>query len=803
MKDLFLRLVAIARRVPAEVWLLLGIFALMTWRFGGAWSGEPMPQGDWPGHEQAALAMAQCLQGGHWDCFVSGQLGGMPLFELYAPLFFVVTAGLWLMTAKLVPIYFIMRALVFLGVFAVAPALWYFARAYLDERAARWALALSPLYIFYPSAHGLFGLGAAGAFMVGLVPAAFGVPLALVLAGALKNATEAPGRGRAWWVATLAATALALTHTMSLLFGALVSGLLFAWVAASGKLSAAWRLLGIAAAAFGLVAFWLVPLAAYSGISPGRPIVDVAIAWWSAVFPANIVMGKPLAVIVAGTSLGGLYLCVRRRHYALLTVMLGAWTFFLCRHAVHAAFPSAVIHYYRFGAFLHLFGLAASGLALSELSSWAAARQARGRLYVVACTVIVVLMGVFLFDAKFQDEQDGKRVLDSRIVWSIEDLPGATLASDVVSSLSDERGVGRVFVESSEILGAAMFGSHYYLPARLANELHLATSTGLYVLNSTLTPFYYAASSELTAGPESLRAGETIRAIRAYRQQPVSAFLGRLADLGVTHQVFITPEKVGEVRAAAVEEEIVATPEFSAFRSRTARPLVSAAHHDPIIFASAYGDVTFRELAMALYAGERTYDALVIEEPRPVERWSPDLLKDCGGIIVDAGRLDERQLDQWRALGVPVLALNSEAGATPKLAVIKAFEPMTSQTILGERAWPDGWETLWQEVEGMVAQARRPASVVELVKDDGRRLAFKTHGAGPVVVNYSYFPSWQVTDGADRLYRVTPDRMMVMADGAGEVTLAYGGTTLQAISLGATLGTVMILAWLLWHDRRR
>jgi hypothetical protein len=802
MKDFFFRLAAVARRLPVEMYLGAAIFLLMLWRFGSAWSGEPMIMSDWPGHETAALEMAKCLQGGHWDCFVGSQFGGMPLFQLYAPLFFIVSAGLWLLTAKFVSLFLIMRGLVFLGVFAVTPALWYFTRSFLGREAARWALVLSPLYIFYPSAFGPLGLGAGGAFLIGLVPSVFGLPLTLTLLAALKNAASGPRLGRSWWLAVVAGSVLALTHTMGLLFGVFLAALIF--LAMALPKPQAWRMFTAGLAAFGLAAFWLVPFVVYSRLAPAQPIIDMPnMTWWSVVFPTGVILGWPLVIFSGAVTLGGWWLAVRRRAWPFLILTAGAWAFFLLRYSINEWLPGLAIHYFRFGGFLHVLGLAAGGLALAWLWTWARAFRRRTTWYIILGVSVFVLMAVFLYDAEFRGEHGAKRVFDTNIAWQIEGVPGAGLASEISRTMASEATSGRVLVEAPELVSSFLFYSTHYLAFRLYADHGLKEVNGLYVQDSTLAPFIYAATGELTSGHTSLWAGEFIRSIKAFRNQATSVFLGRLADLGVTHEVFISSEKVEAIRATGLEDEVASTPEYAVFRAKRARPLVSSAQHAPLVFAAAYGHVKFRDLAMALYAGEHTYDALVVEEPRPLAAWSADVAKRFGGIIVDADGLDDVTLRQLRALGVTVIALNADSADADGFYAIKIFEPMTSHTDVGQRAWPDGWEKLWQAVTDVVTASRLVQAPTSLLLDDGRTLKFAAAAGTPIVINYSYFPSWQAASGADRVYRVTPDRLLVYADGSGPVTLTYGQTFLSKLSLALTALTILVLAGLAWRWRRR
>ena len=133
-----------------ELWLFGGIFLLMAIRFAGLFSGQELPNWDAPGHFFALQKMAEYLAQGQMSGYLHEWLGGLPLFKFYPPLFYVLTTGFWLATFKAVPLAFVFRLMIFLSVFSAAIGLWFFVRVFVGRFAARWAIALSAAFIFYP-----------------------------------------------------------------------------------------------------------------------------------------------------------------------------------------------------------------------------------------------------------------------------------------------------------------------------------------------------------------------------------------------------------------------------------------------------------------------------------------------------------------------------------------------------------------------------------------------------------------------------------------------------------------------------
>jgi hypothetical protein len=70
------------------------------------------------------------------------------------------------------------------------------------------------------------------------------------------------------------------------------------------------------------------------------------------------------------------------------------------------------------------------------------------------------------------------------------------------------------------------------------------------------------------------------------------------------------------------------------------------------------------------------------------------------------------------------------------------------------------------------------------------RITFRTNGLGlPHLIKMSYYPNWKVL-GADRIYRVSPDFMLVYPS-QEEVTLYFGYTLSDNIGRSMSLLTIL------------
>lgn len=94
-----------------------------------------------------------------------------------------------------------------------------------------------------------------------------------------------------------------------------------------------------------------------------------------------------------------------------------------------------------------------------------------------------------------------------------------------------------------------------------------------------------------------------------------------------------------------------------------------------------------------------------------------------------------------------------------------------------------------------------PVNVSTIITGDDR-IEFDVDRVGvPVVVKASYFPNW-IVEGADKVYRVGPNQMVVIPT-SNHVSLYYGRTPVDWLGVGLTVGGFVLVGWLVWRERRR
>jgi hypothetical protein len=229
----------------------------------------------------------ELLPQGRIGGWVPGNYAGFPLFQVYFPLPFVLIALLSLPIG--LPIAF---KLVTVSGLVGLPAAAYVCFRLLDFAFPAPALAaLFTLPFLFHEADAMWG-GNVGSTLAGEFTYSFSVALLLLFAGTLYRGV-ASGRGRVGNAVLLAA--IALSHAYTVLVAAALGAYLVLFHPRGRR--ALPYLVSMALIAFGLIAFWAVPLLAYAGYTTAYSIVW-PIQGFRHVFP--VVLWPLLTILAAG-----------------------------------------------------------------------------------------------------------------------------------------------------------------------------------------------------------------------------------------------------------------------------------------------------------------------------------------------------------------------------------------------------------------------------------------------------------------------------------------------------------------------
>lgn len=473
-----------------------------------------------------------------------GSYLGHPLLLYYFPLPFLFMSALAPVTG--LPVAFKLGTAA--GVFLLAPSTYAAFRLMGFRFPAPLLGAAAAVVFLFVEENPIWG-GTMASTLTGEFAYAYGLALAVLFLGIVYRTYA---RGGSLWVPAVALAVTAFAHGYAVLWAGL-SASFFLYAARRPARTLRW-LAGLAAAAFGLAAFWLFPLLASWGWT--TPYDDA----WITVSPRNLF--PPLLWPLFVAALVGLVATLvwgRRSGGADLRLL------FLAHAALVGAClaiggPALGIIDVRFVPFaqlaLALLGAAAIGLAVQALAAC--------ELAAVGLVLLAVLHG----DTRSQ-------VLRQWVEWNYTGLEAKELwpaFRELNERLRGSAGDPRVAVEYSTVHEKA--GS-----IRMYETLPLfsgrSTLEGVYNQASLQTHFVYYLASELGAtSPNPFRS-------RNYSTLDPEAALAHLRLFAVSDVVAMSPQLVAALRGHPDATPLASVPPYEAFRIDDGR----VRYVEPLAFA--------------------------------------------------------------------------------------------------------------------------------------------------------------------------------------------------------------------------
>lgn len=728
---------------------VLGVIAVA---FRGAFQNAELPGWDTPGHYSAFVKMAtEYLPHFRLTGYAPEWLGGIALFRFYGPTFFALLAGLWLVTFKMIPLALLFRIGAFAALALVPVALWDAARVWFDRRTARWALLLSLAFVFYPNAYSSVGLGAGAVFWVGYIPSMAGLAVAFFALAQAERLRTNTGKKAIAWMAALVML-LATGHTVSFM---VFMGLLAVRAALAHADRAYLKRLGIAVGA-GIVAslWWLVPFAAQNALSSTETLAEpiskpLPLLLFPATFP-YLWLGAPLLALAVGF---GLVLLWRAKKREVPLLFAAAFLVVALRNVFGWIAPNFTFHYYRAIPFAYLLMLLAAAYAFAEASRRWADDVTRRQAYLLLGALSIVGIYAFAFDFRADYRSGDERGRD-QIGWRWDEFPLSEEAETLAARLRDLPDAHRVLPLLVQHEAIGEIGSTRRFDSLLALQGRPETLTGVYTESSPLTPFALATAEALTGTKVRFNGDRRLRYVEPFLSQPAATHLDRLRSLGVDHVFAYSPEVTELLAGLEGLREIDGAPPFRLFALNEPEPIIGGAAK-PLLALNLNRRVGFRDLAMALYAGESTYRLPVIDGGDSLDALKEIGTENLSAVIVSGGEAEVSRVRVLVGDAMPIIKLPKDFAVLPRSLHVVQTE------------WPAGWE----DVQRQVAEAAgdvAPSEARAVSQDDEK---ITVEGAGAALLRYGFARGWRVTSGDGRVYQVSPAFMLVTGDGAR--TLEY------------------------------
>ena len=284
----------------------------------------------------------------------------------------------------------------------------------------------------------------------------------------------------------------------------------------------------------------------------------------------------------------------------------------------------------------------------------------------------------------------------------------------------------------------------------------MGSMEGLYFESSATVPYHFLNQREMSNVPSS-----PMRDIPYAPGLDVSGGVTKMQLMGVKYYLAVTPEAQQQ---AAIDTRLKLIASVPAADSKTGQSRTWNLY-----------DIADSEIVAPL-----TTLPNVLTQPESIQTWRTDSANQANGRPLKHDKHSPREA--WLENTLAWYA-NPQDFDTPLAA-----------------DGPSNWPRINTALDPVQKISVEPATVTYIATGDDR-ISFHVDKVGvPVVVKASYFPNWEVK-GADAVYRVTPNQMVVVPT-SNDVTLHYGRTSIDIGAAGLT-GVGFLFTGLMWRADRR
>jgi len=765
--------------ISQEPVLLCIVFGVILFLFGHVISGDSLLWGwNTPAHIVPVTEMVEYISSGTLSGYTLSWSGGVPLFVLYPPLVHALIALLFVVS-PLGSLEFFFSFVIFLSLPLYVISLWYSTKTFFDKGVGKMAILFSLMYVLFPGKLYVLGIGATGTFFMGFFNAVWGISFALLALAFLKklyDVSEKKEKIRYSIFFSFFVALTFLTHTLSFI------GLLFFIVLFSlfhAEIRSFLYSLGGGIGAFLLTSFFAVPFFSNLWLSSGRALrfdlfggspffytfpfdfsflrdfSDTSFNLWGAVFLLFFLIGA--------------YLSVKEKKYDGVFFWIIGALIFGTTYGI-TMFPSLSIHYYRMMPFLLSFALMVASYGVVIL--W---RRSGGYVRGGIGLLVIALFSSLLFFSF--DVGSGENTFSSQGLFSTYESSYSPQKESYVYYEETEKvlsflgtlPVQRFFSESSSVSNA---GTPHYLMSLSPLLYDQPSVFGLFVESSSQTPFLVPSLEGMMGSRVEWGDDRLSEKITSFLEQSLETHLKRVGMFGVSHLITREGSFADRLNESDMVKSEFSNQYYSVFSLKEYAPLVYELGYKPGVYMNLDGTLPFRDIAMALFEGEESFDVPLVE-------WKgegTDLIpyQDAFSFLVVSGGELPKYREVLESMSLPLIILNPEGRIEHhQRYYIYDFEPLSYS-----RVYPSvpsasfAWKQLQDTTRSLLLEEEVLDVIVTTMEDE----SILIKGKGPVVINAGYSPYWTVTSPCEGLvecsvWHLSPSQMLVFAD--GDVALTY------------------------------
>ncbi len=769
----------------AEIFLFGLVFLLILIRFGETLFSTELPGWDTPSHYYTLSKMTfDYLPNGQISGYMFEWLGGMPLFQFYAPLYFIVVGSLYWVFFGQIPLVFLFHLSLLVLLFFLVFSFWFFLKTFFDKGVARWGIIISLVFIFFPLSYAPVGMGAGGLLEIGLVPGFLGLSFVLLFLSTIEGWRKNQNQSIYFVYLSIVWFLLILTHTLS----TIAAGFLFGIYVLLNVRNPKFILKLLASFLFGclLSAFWLIPFIFGLGLTSTEALEIKNL--FSIIFPLEIQYYNIVTAINLFFVVCGMFLLFINKKYFFIILSI-SFTLFVFDGYKFLNFLGFPVHYYRFISIVYFLVLAYISYFLNWFWHKFASSSSRRILYTCLFLFTYFISGFVLFDSRHYGDLNDSVNFRS-ISFDQSDFPMDKEARKVIKKISEFDDVYRIMVEMTDTESSINLGGPAYFVTKIPQYTNLDSISGQYAQSSPLTPYIMPTIAALTNHKTRTWGENNLDKLIFFSQQDIDIQLNRLELLGVNYVVSYSDDFSDKIIGLDDVFIVDQTDNFKILKLINASPYIYSSKFKPAVFVNTNNYISFKDLSQLMFAHEELFNLPVINGGKSIIDLDERMINHSSLLVVSASEISNKEKEHLSQIDVPIIFIGD---TKPNIDIDSnkiEFSKMDRFKGVVNSNKTDDLNGFYEKVLGF-KKDNFLISSVEVKELTNKNIKIR-NAEGFTMLNFGYSPYWKTKKCSDcQIFQVSPSQMVVF--GEGDIELEYTADLTKKISAIISILSFMLL----------
>lgn len=759
------------------LWLKGNKYDLLIWGFSIfalSWLLSPLlvnritPGWDTTPHFYLFTKMVDYLKMGRVSGYDGLWFGGFPAFRLYGPFPYILMSIPHFFSFGKIGLPLSFNLFLFSLPFFFLSSIWYTARIWFDKMGGYIAMIFGTIFLCAVQDKAYMGVGIDSIISVGLFTSFFAICLMIFFLGVIEKHRKTPKFGNLIWGALLL-TMLILTHAMTLLFTLL---LLSIYTFLNWKKF--WKpafIMGLSALV--LSSFWLIPFLKDLYLSSGQKLgllgatndplfvlFDFPSSFGER--PTSLMLAAIPTVLLLVSSVTGLYVTLKSKSDFWAVAFI--FTLVVLPRQYLVSYFDLPVHYYRYTAHVYALNIfvATAGLIflIKKIDKLKPITKDIFKGLLVG-TVVVALLVSYIDKLNFSNNPR-----NYTHQYNFSEYPDNADAQKVMEYLGSLQIENRVAVPSLPSLQFTL-GSPHFFATFLPLNYKISVVPGLLAESAISTQFVLPTIAKLGS---SLNWGNTsLLDDHGFSNQDMNSMIKRLGLYNVQY-ILETKDNAKTIMEGVKSElitKLIDVGNFSVLEMKNYRPFIESTNYKPFLFINK-GGIGFLDFSKEWFKTVDFFEMPVIYTKKNLARIPQEEIQQIDGYIVSMPKgstVSKSSYEEWLKTDKKIVFLN--ASPSPELAEkFKHNGGSEKVEFVNDFDLNVGVDVIYKDLKkfNSVTIARTKVEP-QLIQD----MDLKFNNQGGTLINYSYFPDWNVENCESTIYWATPSMMWVFAKGETEM----------------------------------